>query len=117
MTEITLKGWLYNKRHSGKLWFLLIRDGSALIQAVIFKGNVSEEIFARCEEVTQESTVAVTGTISEDKRSPGGYEIQVNDFEILHLADEYPITPKEHGVAFLMQAGCITERVIAPDGN
>ncbi|RMF60799.1 MAG: asparagine--tRNA ligase [Calditrichaeota bacterium] len=100
--QVRIRGWLYNKRSSGKLWFLLIRDGSGIIQAVVFKGNVDEETFARCEEVTQESSVVVTGTVNEDKRSPGGYELQVSDFEILHLAKDYPITPKEHGTTFLM---------------
>lgn len=100
--EVKIYGWLYNKRHKGKLWFLLIRDGTGLIQAVVFKGNVSDAVFQNCEEVTQESAVVVTGTISADERSPGGYELQATDVEILHLAQEYPITPKEHGTTFLM---------------
>ena len=100
--EIQIRGWLYNKRSSGKLWFLLVRDGTGLIQSVVFKGSVSEEIFQTCEDVTQESSVVVTGTVSEDKRSAGGYELQVSEFEILALADEYPIAPKEHGTTFLM---------------
>ena len=100
--QVSISGWLYNKRHSGKLWFLLIRDGTGLIQAVVFKGNVSEEIFDRCEDVTQESSVVVTGKISVDKRSPGGFELQVTDFKITQLAVDYPITPKEHGTTFLM---------------
>jgi len=100
--EIQIRGWLYNKRSSGKLWFLLVRDGTGLIQSVVFKGSVSEEMFQTCEDVTQESSVVVTGTVSEDKRSVGGYELQVSEFEILALADEYPIAPKEHGTTFLM---------------
>lgn len=100
--EVKIYGWLYNKRSSGKLWFLLVRDGTGIIQAVVFKGNVNDEIFNRCEEVTQESSVVVTGAINEDKRAPGGYELQVSDFQILELAEEYPITPKEHGTTFLM---------------
>jgi asparaginyl-tRNA synthetase len=100
--DVNIYGWLYNKRHSGKLWFMLVRDGTGLIQSVAFRGDVGENLFARCEEVTQESSVRVTGKVSEDKRAPGGYELQVKDFEILHLADEYPITPKEHGTTFLM---------------
>jgi len=100
--EVRIHGWLYNKRSSGKLWFLLIRDGSGVIQAVAFKGDVGDEIFRRCEEVTQESSVLVTGSISEDKRAPGGFELQIKSFEILHLAQNYPITPKEHGTTFLM---------------
>ncbi|MCZ6820387.1 MAG: asparagine--tRNA ligase [Calditrichaeota bacterium] len=100
--EIQIRGWLYNKRSSGKLWFLLVRDGTGLIQSVVFKGSVSEEMFQTCEDVTQESSVVVTGTVSEDKRSVGGYELQVSGFEILALAEEYPIAPKEHGTTFLM---------------
>lgn len=100
--EIQIRGWLYNKRSSGKLWFLLVRDGTGLIQSVVFNGSVSEETFQKCEEVTQESSVVVTGTVSEDKRSVGGVELQVSEFEILALADEYPIAPKEHGTTFLM---------------
>ncbi|MFQ5637091.1 MAG: asparagine--tRNA ligase [bacterium] len=100
--EVSIYGWLYNKRSSGKLWFLLIRDGSGIIQSVAFKGDVDEALFQRCEEVTQESSVKVTGKISADKRAPGGYEMQMTGFEILSLAQEYPITPKEHGTTFLM---------------
>jgi len=100
--EVTIHGWLYNKRSSGKLRFLLLRDGTGLIQAVVFKGNVSEELFAACDEITQESSLIVTGTVSEDKRSVGGYELQVNDVKIVQIAQEYPITPKEHGTTFLM---------------
>jgi asparaginyl-tRNA synthetase len=100
--EVRIHGWLYNKRSSGKLWFLLLRDGTGLMQAVFFKGSVSEDVFAKCEEVTQESSVIVAGTISEDKRSPGGYELQASHVEILQLAEDYPISPKEHGTSFLM---------------
>jgi len=100
--EVTINGWLYNKRSSGKLWFLLVRDGTGTIQSVIFKGNVSEELFASCEEATQESAIQVTGTVSEDKRSVGGFELQVTDLKILSRAAEYPISPKEHGTTFLM---------------
>jgi asparaginyl-tRNA synthetase len=80
----------------------LLRDGTGLMQAVFFKGSVSEDVFAKCEEVTQESSVIVAGTISEDKRSPGGYELQASHVEILQLAEDYPISPKEHGTSFLM---------------
>lgn len=100
--EVQIYGWLYNKRSSGKLWFLLIRDGTGIIQAVVFKGDVDDEIFQRCEEVTQESSVMVAGKITEDKRAPGGYELQIQDFQIFQTANDYPITPKEHGTTFLM---------------
>ncbi len=100
--EVQIKGWLYNKRHSGKLWFLQVRDGTGIIQSVVFKGSVSDEVFKNCEELTQESSVTVTGTVSADKRSAIGYEIQVKELEIVSVSEEYPITPKEHGTSFLM---------------
>ena len=99
---ITIRGWLYNKRSSGKVWFLLVRDGTGTIQSVVSKADVSEEAFQACEDVTQESSLSVTGTISADKRAPGGYELQVKDVTVHQLAKDYPITPKEHGTAFLM---------------
>jgi len=100
--EVTLKGWLYNKRDKGKLYFLLVRDGTETIQCVAYRPDVADEVFARCDEVTQESSVEVTGTVKEDARSPLGYELTVRDFKTLQLAHDYPITPKEHGTAFLM---------------
>jgi asparaginyl-tRNA synthetase len=100
--EIRIKGWLYNKRSSGKLRFLLVRDGSQTIQCVVFKGNVSESTFQNATDVTQESSLSVTGTVSKDERSPIGYEIQVSALDIVQLAEEYPITKKDHGVDFLM---------------
>lgn len=100
--EVQIKGWLYNKRHSGKLWFLQVRDGTGIIQSVVFKGSVSDEVFKNCEELTQESSVTVTGTVSADKRSAIGYEIQVKELEIVSVSEEYPISPKEHGTSFLM---------------
>ncbi len=100
--EVTIRGWLYNKRSSGKLWFLLIRDGTGMIQGVVSKADVTEGTFTSSEEVTQESSLSVTGIISPDKRAPGGYEIQIKEVEIYQLAKDYPITPKEHGTAFLM---------------
>ncbi len=100
--DVTLKGWLYNKRSSGKLHFLQVRDGTGVIQCVVFKGDVSPEAFEAAEHVGQESSVIVTGTVKEDKRSALGYELGVKDFRVLHAAHDYPITPKEHGVAFLM---------------
>jgi asparaginyl-tRNA synthetase len=100
--EVTLRGWLYNKRSSGKLHFLQVRDGTGTIQCVIFKGDVTPEIFEAGNHVTQESSVIVTGLVKEDTRSKIGFEIGVTAFEILHEAVDFPITPKEHGVAFLM---------------
>lgn len=100
--EITLNGWLYNMRSSGKLRFLLIRDGTGIIQAVVSKSDVSEDTFSACEQLTQESSLKVTGVINPDKRAPSGYEIQAKKIEIIQIAQEYPITPKEHGSAFLL---------------
>jgi asparaginyl-tRNA synthetase len=100
--EATINGWLYNKRSSGKLWFLIIRDGTGILQAVVSKNDVPDGVFLDCERVTQESSIHITGMVREDKRSPGGYELQVRDLRILQVAQEYPITPKEHGSAFLM---------------
>jgi asparaginyl-tRNA synthetase len=100
--EVTLKGWLYNKTDKGKLQFLVVRDGTGITQAVVFEGDVSPEVFEAAKTVTQESSLIVTGTVRADKRAPGGYELAANDVEIVQLAEEYPITPKEHGVEFLM---------------
>ena len=100
--EVTIRGWLYNKRSSGKLWFLLVRDGSGIIQSVVSKSDVSKDSFLACEQATQESSIIVSGKVAEDKRAPGGYELQVKEIQIMHLAEEYPITPKEHGTPFLM---------------
>ena len=100
--EVLLKGWLYQKRSSGKLHFLQVRDGTGVIQCVVFKGEVPEEVFERANRVTQESSVFVRGTVRADERSSIGYELGVNSLEIIQLAQDYPITPKEHGTAFLM---------------
>jgi len=100
--EVTLKGWLYNKRSGGKLHFLQVRDGTGTIQCVVSKGDVSAETFADAERATQESSLIVTGTVRADKRSPIGFELGVRELKIVQLAGEFPITPKEHGTAFLM---------------
>ena len=100
--EVTLKGWLYNKRSKGRLHFLLVRDGTGVIQAVVSKADVSPESFAAAEELTQESSVVVDGTVRADARAPGGYELAVTAVHPVQIAVDYPITPKEHGVDFLM---------------
>ena len=100
--EVTIKGWLYNKRDKGRLQFLILRDGTGMLQAVAFKPDVTARAFDAARAVTQESSVAATGVIREDPRAPGGYEMSVSDFRIIQLARDYPITPKEHGVDFLM---------------
>lgn len=99
---VTFQGWLYNKRSSGKLRFLLLRDGSATIQCVVFKGDVSDKVFDEATELTQESSFTVTGKVAKDPRSPLGFELQVSDLNVIQLAAEYPISKKEHGTDFLM---------------
>lgn len=104
--EVTVQGWLYNKTGKGKLQFLQVRDGSGLCQAVIFKGNVSDEAFEAAKGLTQESSVILSGLVKADERAPGipgGFELDVRSVEIVQIADPYPISPKEHGVEFLMQ--------------
>lgn len=101
--EIELKGWLYNSRSSGKLIFLLVRDGTGIIQCVVSKNEIGDEVFEKARKVTQESSLTVNGVLREEKRAPGGYELIVKDLNILQIAEDYPITPKEHGVAFLME--------------
>ena len=100
--EVCVKGWLYGKRSSGKLHFLQLRDGTGIIQAVVFKGDVPPEVFEKGDKIPQESSIIVYGKVREDKRSAIGYEIGVSNIEIIHEAHEYPITTKEHGVAFLL---------------
>ncbi|NBX68595.1 MAG: asparagine--tRNA ligase [Proteobacteria bacterium] len=99
---VELRGWVYNIRSSGKLRFLLMRDGSGIVQVVWFKGNVSEEIFAKLDTLTQESSLIVTGKVKEDKRSPIGVELDGVDLQILQIAQDYPLGPKEHGPDFLL---------------
>ena len=101
--EITLKAWLYNKRSSGKLHFLQLRDGTAEIQAVVFKGNVSDEVFSLADKIPQETSIEVIGTVKKHDRSKIGYEIDVKDLKVISLSNDYPITPKEHGTHFLME--------------
>ena len=100
--EIEIRGWLYNKRSSGKIQFLIIRDGTDLIQGVVVKAEVSEEVFAAAKSLTQESSLIVRGIVRAEPRSVSGYELTVTDIEVLQIAEEYPITPKEHGIEYLM---------------
>jgi asparaginyl-tRNA synthetase len=99
--EVQLRGWLYHKRSSGKVRFLLLRDGTGILQGVMVKGGVSEEVFSSFDTLTQESSFSMTGKIRKDDRAPGGYEMEVSDVGIISIAHEYPITPKEHGIEFL----------------
>ncbi|WP_379968467.1 asparagine--tRNA ligase [Ectobacillus sp. sgz5001026] len=100
--EVTIGAWLANKRSSGKIAFLQLRDGSGFIQGVVVKAEVGEELFQRAKSLTQETSLYVTGIVHEDTRSPFGYELAVTNVEIIHESKDYPITPKEHGTEFLM---------------
>jgi asparaginyl-tRNA synthetase len=99
---VTVGAWLSNKRSSGKIAFLQLRDGTGFVQGVVVKSDVGEELFAAAKGLTQESSLYVTGTVKEDERSQLGVELEVTNIEVLHQAVDYPITPKEHGTEFLM---------------
>jgi len=101
--EVTLEGWLYNSRASGKIQFLIIRDGTGLFQCIVEKGKVSVELFEELKHLGQESSLAVTGLVRADERSVGGYELAVTDAKIIAPATDYPITPKSHGIDFLLK--------------
>ena len=100
--RVTLNGWVYNTRSSGKISFLMLRDGTGIVQCILFHPNHTEERIKKFEELTQETSVRVEGLIKEDKRSPSGVEINIEDFYILGKSIDYPISPKEHGVDFLL---------------
>jgi asparaginyl-tRNA synthetase len=101
--DVTLQGWLYHKRSSGKLHFLEIRDGSGIAQCVVFKGDVSPELFTQADHLAQETSLEVTGTVREHAKLKGTYELGIKMLQVLHPpAKEYPISPKEHGTDFLM---------------
>lgn len=100
---VTIQGWVADKTDKGKLQFLRVRDGTGVIQATLFHKSVSPESFDLAKRVPQESSVRVTGEVRKEPRAPGGYELSVTDFQVVQLArDEFPITPKEHGIEFLM---------------
>ncbi|MGB9773363.1 MAG: asparagine--tRNA ligase [Bacteroidota bacterium] len=100
--EVTIRGWVYNKRSSGKVRFLLVRDGTGIVQSVLMKGESPDELFDRFDQLTQESSIIVRGAVRSDDRAPGGYELTLHDLQIIQIANDYPITPKEHGIEFLM---------------
>jgi asparaginyl-tRNA synthetase len=100
--EVTIKGWLHNRRSSGKIHFLILRDGTGFIQAVVSKAAVGEELFKTVDHLSQETSVIVSGVTRADKRAPGGYEIDVKSLTVVGDSRDYPITPKEHGVDFLL---------------
>ena len=101
--DVEIRGWVYHKRSSGKIRFLVVRDGTGFLQATVFSSEKDHPLFHQFDGLTQESSVIVRGTVREEKRSPGGYELTVKDMEILQVAQEYPISPKEHSTAFLME--------------
>lgn len=101
--RIKIQGWLHNKRSSGKIAFLILRDGSGLVQGVVVRQEVDEELWNKIAELTQETSLWVTGLVREEPRSVGGFELQVDSLGIVHIAQDYPITPKEHGVDFLAE--------------
>ena len=115
--EVVLSGWLENKRSSGKIGFLQVRDGSGLVQAVASRADLSAEAWADVERATQESTVRLLGTVKADPRAPGGVEVQLRDFAVTSLTVDYPITPKEHGTDFLMDHRHLWLRSPTPAGG
>jgi asparaginyl-tRNA synthetase len=100
--SVTLRGWLHNRRSSGKIHFLTLRDGTGFIQCVMSKAAVGDEAFGRADHLSQETSLTVTGSVRADARAPGGFEVDVTGFEVVAPAENYPITPKEHGVEYLM---------------
>ncbi|MBI2252015.1 MAG: asparagine--tRNA ligase [Armatimonadetes bacterium] len=100
--EVKICGWLYNKRSSGKIFFLIIRDGTGIVQVIVSKNDISPEIFEASEKITQESSCEIIGIVKKEPRSPGGIEIILKDLKIIQISLDYPISPKEHGTDFLM---------------
>ncbi|NTU78690.1 MAG: asparagine--tRNA ligase [Chloroflexales bacterium] len=100
---VTLAGWVYNKTEKGKLVFIQLRDGSGTIQCVTFKKQVSEESFAAAQQLTQEASCRIIGSVRTDERAPGGFEIDVQEVQAVGASHDYPISPKDHGVEFLME--------------
>jgi asparaginyl-tRNA synthetase len=100
--EVVVKGWLYNKRSKGKIHFLLIRDGTGIVQGVMVKGGLPDETFQLGDRITQESSLIATGTVRKDDRAPGGYELELRGLEIIQMAKDYPIALQSHGPDFLL---------------
>lgn len=103
--EVTLRGWIYNRTGKGKIQFIKLRDGSGIAQCIAFRPEMDDDEFALAKTLAQESSVVITGTVKADERAPGtpgGYEVGIKTLQLVHMADEYPITPKEHGTEFLM---------------
>ncbi len=100
--NVTIKGWLHNRRSSGKIHFLVVRDGTGFLQVVMGKRDVDEATFQKADHLSQESAIIVTGTVKAEPRATGGYELVANGLQVVNEAHDYPITPKEHGVDYLM---------------
>ncbi|MEG6565908.1 asparagine--tRNA ligase [Thermoanaerobacterium saccharolyticum] len=101
--EVTINGWLYNKRSSGKIKFLIIRDGSGFVQGIVVKNEVDENVFELCDKLTQESSISVSGIVRKDERSPFGFELTIKNVDLIQMAfNDYPISLKEHGIDFLL---------------
>jgi asparaginyl-tRNA synthetase len=101
--DVEIRGWVYNKRSSGKVRFILVRDGTGILQTTVFSQEESHPLFKKFDELTQETSLIVRGRVREDKRAPGGVELSLQDIEIIQIAQDYPITPKEHSTPFLME--------------
>jgi asparaginyl-tRNA synthetase len=101
--DVEVRGWVYNKRSSGKVRFILVRDGTGILQTTVFSHEESHPLFKKFDELTQETSLIVRGHVCEDKRAPGGFELSLQDIEIIQVAQDYPITPKEHSTPFLME--------------
>ncbi len=101
--QVEIRGWLHNKRSSGKIRFLVLRDGTGYVQGTLYSENKDHPNFKKFDKLTQESSLYIRGQVKKDKRAPGGYEINVSDIEIIQIAEEFPITPKKHGISFLMK--------------
>lgn len=102
--EVQIQGWMYNKRESKKLYFLQLRDGTGMVQGIVYEPDVKPEVFQKAAELTMESAVRITGKVSQHPKHPDTYELQISDIEIVQLAkDDYPIAKKEHGIDFLLE--------------
>src|SRR6516165_1195116 len=100
--DVTIKGWLHNRRSSGKIHFLIVRDGTGFIQGVMSKAAVGDELFKTADHLSQETSIIVTGTARADPRAPTGYEIDIKRLDVVGGSHDFPITPKEHGVDYLL---------------
>ncbi len=100
--QVTIRGWLHNRRSSGTIHFLTVRDGTGFLQAVMSKANVEPDVFTLADHLSQESAIVVTGQVRADSRAPGGFELEVTTLQVIGESHDYPITPKEHGIDFLL---------------